>query len=79
MALQYPGISIDVQFPSKNKQREVLENKVKDLISNGIDSDLITLLSPKRFENTLFSRFRNYFRAKEKGIANFLQFILIKV
>ena len=63
-----PGISIDVQFPSKNKQREVLENKVKDLISNGINSDLITLLSPKRFENTFLADSEIIFELKKKGL-----------
>jgi len=47
-----PGIPIDVQFPNNNKQSDVLETKVKELINNGVEPKLITLLSPKRFENT---------------------------
>jgi hypothetical protein len=63
-----PGISINVQFPSKNKQREVLENKVKDLISTGIESNLITLLSPKRFENTFLADSEFILDQKIKGL-----------
>jgi hypothetical protein len=50
--LTLPGISVDVQFPRNNNQRDTLENKVKELISSGIGPELITLLSPKKFENT---------------------------
>lgn len=46
------GNSIFVKFPSKNKQKEILENRIKDLISNGIKAELITLLSPIKYENT---------------------------
>lgn len=53
--LTLPGISVDVLFPRINKQKEILENKVQELISSGIDPELITLLSPKRFENTFLS------------------------
>ena len=63
-----PGISIDVQFPSKNKQRKVLENKVYNLISSGIDSNLITLLSPKRFENTFLSDSEFILNQKKEGL-----------
>lgn len=63
-----PGIPIDVQFPNKNKQRKIIENKVNHLISNGIDSDLITLLSPKRFENTFLSDSEFIFNQKKNGL-----------
>ncbi len=63
-----PGISIDVQFPSNNKQKKLLENKVYDLINNGIDSDMITLLSPKRFGNTFLADSEFILEQKKKGL-----------
>lgn len=62
------GIPIDVQFPSNNKQKEILEKKVKELINNGVETDLITLLSPKRFENTFLADSEFIFEQKKKGL-----------
>jgi len=47
-----PGNSIDVQFPILNKQKELIENRIRKLINNGIKPEMITLLSPKKFDNT---------------------------
>ena len=63
-----PGIPIDVKFPSSNKQREILENKVKELIKNGVEADLITLLSPKKFENTFLADSEFIYEQKKKGL-----------
>lgn len=63
-----PGVPIDVQFPSNNKQIKVIESKVKELISNGIDPDMITLLSPKRFENTFLADSEFILNQKKQGL-----------
>lgn len=63
-----PGIPIDVKFPSSNKQREILENKVKELVKNGVEADLITLLSPKKFENTFLADSEFIYNQKKKGL-----------
>jgi len=63
-----PGIPIDVKFPSSNKQREILENKVKELIKNGVEANLITLLSPKKFENTFLADSEFIYEQKKKGL-----------
>jgi hypothetical protein len=42
-------------FPVKNKQTERLEEIIEQLLSNGIPFNKITLLSPKRYENTFIS------------------------
>jgi len=47
-----PGIPIDVRFPTKNKQQEIIENKIRELKKDDITPDMIALLSPKRFEKT---------------------------
>lgn len=63
-----PGIPIDVKFPSSNKKREILEDKVKELIKNGVKAELITLLSPKKFENTYLADSEFIFEQKKKGL-----------
>lgn len=50
-----PGNSINVQFPIPNKQQDIVENHIKNLIESGIKPEMISLLSPKKFENTYLS------------------------
>ncbi len=50
-----PGNSINVQFPIPNKQQDLVENHIKNLIESGIKPEMISLLSPKKFENTYLS------------------------
>lgn len=67
-AFSLPGNSIFVKFPSSNKQREILENKIKELIKNSVKAEFITLLSPKRFENTYLANSEFIHEQKKKGL-----------
>ncbi|MBT6053387.1 MAG: ATP-binding domain-containing protein [Candidatus Scalindua sp.] len=46
------GDSIVDVFPSKNKQVECVEDVMKELLKEGVPIEKVTLLSPKRIENT---------------------------
>lgn len=63
-----PGIPIDVRFPTKNKRQELIENKIRELKSDGIAPNMIALLSPKRFEKTYLYDSEFVQRQLKKGL-----------
>jgi superfamily I DNA and RNA helicase len=49
------GDIIITRFPTPNAQQKAIEDIIKELIKDGIPLDRITLLSPKRFGNSILN------------------------
>lgn len=63
-----PGNSIDVQCPASNKQQDLVENHIRKLIDSGIEPQKISLLSPKKFENTYLAESAFISQLQQKGL-----------
>ena len=62
------GNSIDVQCPISNKQQDIVENHIRKLIDSGIEPQKISLLSPRKFENTYLAESAFISQLQQKGL-----------
>ncbi len=62
------GNSIDVQCPISNKQQDLVEKHIKNLIESGLKPQMISLLSPKKFENTYLAESEFILQLQQKGL-----------